>query len=644
MEQEYTILDTSLSLGEFQKALRTVEFIGFDIETSGLNFLSDRIRLAQFELGSKVFILDFDNYPDAQKNFKYVVSLIKDTNKTIISHNVKFELKFTLKSTGILLTKVFCTQLAQSIHLAGIARGKDKFPKLSTLVDEYCGVTLDKEIRLNFVTSPEITQEMYDYAVLDVKYLKEIMMLQKLEAVERGYPQVFDLEMELIPVVAQMEYDGVLVNWDVWYELALEAEKVVEEAKETITKIVFESTWDKAKEEITDGISAYEYYEIPIPKTQNSKKFRVDRTFLETLTSPEFILEELKTTWNVGSNAQKLRALQLCGVSVSNTKRSTLERITTHNILVTAMLDFNRANKIATTYGRNWEELIHPDTGRVHPTYNQMGAATGRWSSDNPNMQNIPKQERYRNCFLAREGYKILTCDFSQAEMRIMGAVSREQRIIEAYVKGEDIHAKTASGIYDLSLEEVTHDQRDKGKTVNFSIIYGTTAYGMSVKNEGLSEEEAEELLSKFFESHPSLDYFIQRAGNLVVEHLKSRTPFGRVRYFENKTTFKDYKQRKKWIARLKREGVNHIIQGCSADSLKIAMVSMFYNNPFGHENFRFLIQVHDEVVVEVREDITEEATKFLVSHMEQAEQQFLGEIPAVADCLPPLDYWSKGE
>lgn len=643
MQPSYILINDTRDIGEFQKDLAGVGFVGFDLETSGIDYFSDRIRLAQFKLGNKTYLLNFETCKDAKKYFKYLIELIDATQKTVIAHNAKFDLRFTLHNTDILLTKVFDTQLAEMVHTAGIARGRDKYPTLQKVVQEYCGVTLDKDIRKQFITSEIITEEMLTYSALDVKYLEEVMMLQMMLAENRKYVHVIELEMKLLPVVAKMEYDGVLLDWEAWKIIADEAEQEVAKLREFLTELVFKTTWEEASKEITDGVSAYEYYHIPVPTVKNSKVERVDLTFLESLTSPEFILEELKTVWNVGSIAQKKRALHLCGIPVANTQQKTLERYKGVP-LIDSLINFAKKNKTATTYGRNWEDYIHPVTGRIHPTFNQAGTATGRWSSDKPNMQNIPKEEKYRNCFLARPGYKLLTCDYSQAEMRFMGAVSKERRIIEAYVNGEDIHAKTASGIFGITLEEVTGKQRSRGKTVNFSIIYGTSAFGMAEKNEDISENEAEELLGGFFKAHPALSIFIQKAGDLVIEKLYSKTPFGRMRFFEELTTFKDYKARKRWVNRIKREGVNHIIQGGSADSLKIAMVDMFYSNPFGHENFRFLVQVHDEVVVEVREDLIAEAQEFLVTTMERAEQQFLGEIPAVADCSPPLDYWTKGE
>jgi DNA polymerase-1 len=222
----------------------------------------------------------------------------------------------------------------------------------------------------------------------------------------------------------------------------------------------------------------------------------------------------------------------------------------------------------------------------------------------------------------------------------VVGAISKEPEIINAYKKGEDIHAKTASIIFNKPIEEITDEERARGKTINFSILYGSTAYGIAQKNADISEQEAEELLSKFFAGYPKLARFVSKTSKKIYDERKSVTPMGRIRFFEDKILFGEG-ELNKFIAAMKREGFNHIIQGGSADSLKIAMVYAFNNSSYKHDDFRFLNAVHDEVVVEIREDLLDEAIPFLIDSMEKAEQIFLGDIPAKADYIV-ADYWAK--
>lgn len=644
MQKAYVIVETPVDVGNFQADLQKTKTVGYDIETTGLDPYLDRIRLAQFEVNNNIYILNLDD--GDLKYFKYFIELVEGSGRTVIAHNAKFEWKWTYHLTGIELNNIYCTQLAEMILTAGMSP-RIYFSKLKTLVKDYCGEVLDKDITKLFLTSEVITEEMYLYSALDVKFLKFIMDIQRADADDKGLADTFKLEMKLLPVVAHMEYDGVLLDWDAWTELYKESEATMNRVIVEISDEIFERTWDKVKSKIINGIDAYDMYDIALPTAQNSRTGKVDLTFLEGLTSEVFILKQLKAEFNIASHKQLLKALQLCdicvsdGTLISNTRAETLDSLEGNDTLIDKILEYRKAGKRFTTYGENWKEYIHPVTGRIHPQFNQVGTVTGRWSCERPNLQNIPQDKRYRHCFIARPDHKFLTADYSQAELRLIGAVSGEKNIIDAYKKGEDIHAKTASIIFGKALEDVTKRERDLGKKINFSILYGSTAWGIATKNKDISEDLAEELLAKFFEGYPILEKFIKNTGDTILKEGKSITPMGRVRYFPKKVVFDSDKQQRSYMARVKREGINHIIQGGSGDSLKMAMVKMYYTSPFSHDDFRFQLQVHDEVSLEIAKDIADVGSKFLINAMQEAGQVFLGDVPAEADYVIG-DRWEK--
>jgi DNA polymerase I-like protein with 3'-5' exonuclease and polymerase domains len=269
-------------------------------------------------------------------------------------------------------------------------------------------------------------------------------------------------------------------------------------------------------------------------------------------------------------------------------------------------------------------------SGRIHGSFDQQGTATGRFSSSDPNLQNIKADEEYRACFIARPNYKFFTADYSQIELRILAEVSREPLMIEAFQNGEDLHRLTASIIFDKSLKSVTPAERGRAKNVNFAVVYGTTEYGLRY-NFGWPLEVGREYLDKYFKRYKTLKNFIDVVGREVIARKYSTTQLGRRRYFTLPQKLTKYDIR--LINKVKRQGINHIIQGGSADMIKMFLCNLFYDNPFDDdiyhpELFRTLITVHDEVDGEFHEDIADDAEEFIKASMKSASEYFLKDVP----------------
>jgi DNA polymerase-1 len=302
-------------------------------------------------------------------------------------------------------------------------------------------------------------------------------------------------------------------------------------------------------------------------------------------------------------------------------------------------LNIREVNKQIDSYGTNVVELIHPVTGKIHTEYQTVGTQTGRFSSKNPNMQNVPTHGGYRECFLPEEDFVFIGVDYSQQEYRLAGAVSHDRRIIEAYKNGSDMHTATAQVLY--GRDEITKDERSRGKTVNFAILYGSTEFGLK-NNLNISVDEAKIIIKNFWEGYPQLDKFMQLAGKRILELGFSSTPMGRRRYNLPKPTFMNSYELDRWQSRVLREGKNHIIQGGGADILKLAMVQIDKRNPFGRY-LKICLQIHDELVVQAHKSVMKEAGLFVRDIMEEIEQKFLGDIPAKADGWDEFkEHWSK--
>jgi DNA polymerase-1 len=295
-------------------------------------------------------------------------------------------------------------------------------------------------------------------------------------------------------------------------------------------------------------------------------------------------------------------------------------------------LDYREQIKRYTTYGSSFLKDVHPVSKRIHTNFNQVGTATGRFSSNGPNLQNIPSLAEYRACFIADPDHYILSADYSQAELRLAGAITGEPEIITAYQQEIDIHTKTGSMLFKKELDNVSSNERDIGKSFNFARQYGSTPYGIHY-NFGLPLEFAFELEERYKRAMPILDAVKTKIEDEVISRGYSITLLGRKRYFDIFKAYKSSNSKKAYLDLLKtrREGFNHVIQGSSADILKLAMVSIFYNNPFG-DKLKLILTVHDELECLIHKSIKDVAENFVKKCMEEEEQKFLGEIPAKVD------------
>src|SRR5690606_6575221 len=286
--------------------------------------------------------------------------------------------------------------------------------------------------------------------------------------------------------------------------------------------------------------------------------------------------------------------------------------------IIQHILDYRGLAKLKSTYVDALPHQVEPNTGRVHTDYMQAVAATGRLTSNNPNLQNIPirteRGRQVRKAFVTRdENYVLLAADYSQIELRIIAALSQEDNMINAFKKGEDIHASTASKVFGVPLEEVTREQRSNAKTVNFGIIYGVSAFGLSNQTD-LSRSEAKELIDTYYETYPKLKSYIGKQVDFARDHGYVQTVLGRRRYL------KDINSRNAVVrGAAERNAVNAPIQGSAADIIKIAMIAIYNQLEAGNYKTKMLLQVHDELVFDVYKPELETIKTLVKTEMENA-------------------------
>ncbi len=427
------------------------------------------------------------------------------------------------------------------------------------------------------------------YAAADAALTRRLVDALRPELEERNVWPLFEqIEMPLVPVLADMEMAGVLL--DVPYLHALSRE---------LTHRLAE-----LEDEAYALSGGYGKFNLGSPKQLNDVLFG-------KLGLPTHGLR--KTTHGFSTDAATLEALR-----------------GTHPI-IEVILQWRALSKLKSTYVDALPALVHPQTGRVHTTFNQTGTVTGRLSSSNPNLQNIPirteEGRRVRRAFIVPRGWRLLAVDYSQVELRILAHYSRDEALIEAFRRGEDIHRATAAAVYKVPPEQVTYEQRSFAKSVNFGLMYGMGAFRLA-RDSGLTLAEAEAFITEYFEHFPGVRRYLDEAVRQAKERGYTETLLGRRRYFPE---FQQGNKRVGYQARQRaeREAINMPIQGTAADIIKIAMINLARALRKGGYDARMILQVHDELVLEVPADELMWVARLVVDVMENAFELI---VPLIAD------------
>ncbi len=429
---------------------------------------------------------------------------------------------------------------------------------------------------------------VYEYACEDADITYRLYKILKEELKNRGMAELFyDLEMPVMYVLMRMEQHGVKVDEALLKQLSDQlANKIAE-----LQKSIFE----KAGEEFN-------------------------------LNSPQqlgvILFDKLQIHKELG-----VRKPSRTKTGQYSTSEKTLERYVAHPV-VASIMEYRKLVKLKNTYIDALPKLIHPKTGKIHTSYNQTVTATGRLSSSNPNLQNIPIRtdlgKEIRRAFIpSKENYLILSADYSQIELRIMAHLSGDETMIENFKKNKDIHAATAALIFNIPVEEVTPDHRRKAKEINFGIIYGMTPYGLASRL-GISKEEAQEFIADYFATYPKVGEFMQKMIAFARKHHYVETMMHRRRYLpeilNSNQNIREFAE---------RTAINTPIQGSAADLIKKAMIDVQRYIEDHKIPASMLLQVHDELVFEVDKTVAQSFALKIKDLMEHAAEL---RVPLVVD------------
>jgi len=483
---------------------------------------------------------------------------------------------------------------------------------LNELTEKYCGVTLDKTLQRSFVYGKEPSPAQVEYAYQDIVHLETIMKKQLAEVARLNLWNTLEIEMNCVPAVAWMELSGANVDIPTLKEI----EATVRAQKDAVEETL--------KSELT--------YEQSDAKGKQMTLFGGVTKITPDLTSPKQLLEALhrKGLKNMaGTGKQEMSKYQGNSIITDLKIWKGSEKLLSG--FINPLLGYDRK-----TGKYEQSKFINPVTGRVHPSFNQVGARSGRFACNNPNLQQQPSRlKTWRHIYKAMPGNKIVSADYSQIELRIVGQLSGESAYIDAYTQGYDLHRRTASQMFNVPLDDVTDNQRFMAKAINFGLNYGLGALTLKENlkiaiDEDISEEEAQNMKATFQNMYPKVTKYLSAAGERSFQNGYVYTMAGRLCSSRDPgVETQDYT--------VKNRGKNLPIQGLCADMIKYAMGKLFLRlEPRG---VKLINMVHDELVLECKAEEAEEVGNILKEEMEIAGRMYLSALPCVAEVTID-NYW----
>lgn len=583
----YQLVDNQEKRKILISELEKISSFCFDTETTSLNELDAKVLGVSFsfEKGKAFYVNMPDNFEETKKILNEFKPIFNSDKIEKVAQNLKYDLKVLLKYGIKIAGPQFDTMLA---HYLVNPDGRHSMDVLAEKYLNYKPISITSLIgkkgknQLSF--SDVQIEKAKEYACEDAditfqlkqKIYKELMDKQLAHLMVR-------LEMPLVPVLSDVEMEGIRVDDKFLNDYSIELERMSNE----IEKSIYEMS----------GV-----------------------TF--NIASPKQLGEVLFDHMKIDAKAKKTKTGQY------KTDEATLEKLSAENQVVSDILNYRKINKLRSTYVDALPKLIHPKTGRVHTHFSQAVAATGRLSSTNPNLQNIPIRtdlgKEIRKAFVPRdENHTLLAVDYSQIELRIVASIAEDKGMIEAFNDNMDIHTATASKVFGVALKDVTKDQRYKAKSVNFGLIYGQGAFGLA-QNLKISRTEARELIDAYFEQFSGVKKYMEDTINFCRENGYVKTIMGRKRFIPDINS-----NNQTVVGFAERNAINAPIQGSAADMIKLAMINIHRRLMNMQTGAKMILQVHDELLFDVPKKELDNIQKIIKHEMEIAMPL---KVPVVAE------------
>lgn len=568
---QYQLINTDKEWQKFINDLQQQKIFCLDTETTDLDTRRARLLGVSFcwQAGTAYYV----NFGDHPQWLKEVSKILADEQIKKVGHNLKYDMQI-LELAGAPVKGLFFDTLIAAYLLFPPARSL----KLDDLVFSELGHKMQpitdligprgkKQINMADVDLAKITY----YSAEDADYSWRLYEKLKKDLIDGPLAKLFkEMEMPLITVLSNMELTGIMVDQKFYSELSKQFAKKITDLEKNIYQLA-------------------------------GREFNV----ASPLQLKKVLFEDLKIS---------VKGLKKTKTGVS-TAAGELEKMRGLHPIIDYIEDFREYSKLKNTYLDALPELIDPQSGRVHTSFNQAVTATGRLSSSDPNLQNIPIRtelgRQLRSGFIARSGFKLLSADYSQIELRVVASLAPDEKMLVSFQKKEDIHTRTAAEIFKVPMEQVSFEQRRQAKEVNFGIIYGLGSLGLSQRT-GISRPEAKEFIEKYLGLYNGIQKYLEKTKQQAHELGYVETLFGRRRYLPDINSHISYIQ-----AGAERMAINMPIQGTAADLMKMAMLAVAKELSAVSKDSKMLLQVHDELVIEVPEKDVEIVAKFLKEAME---------------------------
>lgn len=587
IDYDYQLVDTEEKMNELCGKIFTSSAVSVDTETTSTDAMKAELVGLSFSIEeNKAFYVPIPSERDeALKIVNIFKGVYESPDLMKIGQNIKYDI-IVLANYGVKFNgPIFDTMIAHYVLQPELRHNMDYMAEVylnykTIHIDELIGPKGKGQKNMRSLSPSEV----YKYASEDADVTLKLKNIFEVELKKNGLYSLFEeIEMPLVPVLARMEMNGVRVDT----ESLAETSRQFAERMSTIEKEIHEMA----------GMD----FNISSPKQVG-----------------EVLFDKLK----IVDKAKKTKTGQYV------TSEDVLQNLKSRHPIVEKILDYRGYKKLLSTYVDSLPQLINPKTGHIHTSYNQAVTSTGRLSSSDPNLQNIPIRDEngkeVRKAFIPDEGCEFFSADYSQIELRIMAHLSQDENMIEAFTQGYDIHAATAAKIYKIPIEEVTADQRRKAKTANFGIIYGITVFGLAERME-VSRAEAKELIDGYFATYPKVREYMDRSIQMARERGYTETMFSR------RCMLPDINSHNAVVrGYAERNAINTPIQGSAADIIKIAMVRIDRRMQAENMRSKMILQVHDELNFSVFPEEKERLQKMVVEEMESACQM---SVPLIADC-----------
>ena len=587
LDVDYQLIDTEEKRREIIQKLLTSEILSIDTETTGTDPMSAELVGVSFsDAENRAYYVPIPaEREEALRIVNELRPLYENKQSLKVGQNIKYDM-IILQNYGVQVQgKLFDTMLAHYVLQPELRHNMDYLAEIylhyqTIHIDELIGPRGKNQKNMRDLPPEDI----YRYACEDADVtLKLKNVLEKELKKQAAEPLFYEIEMPLVPVLANIESNGVRIDTEALEQSSRHFTARLQEIEKEIYQLAGEPF---------------------------------------NIASPKQVGEVLFDRLHIMEKAKKTKTGQYV------TSEEVLESLRSKHEVIGKILDYRGLKKLLSTYIDALPQLINPRTGHIHTSFNQAVTSTGRLSSSNPNLQNIPIRDEdgkeIRKAFIPEDGCEFFSADYSQIELRIMAHLSQDPNMIEAFCSGHDIHAATAAKIYKVGIEEVTADMRRKAKTANFGIIYGISVFGLAERM-NVSRQEAKELIDGYFETYPQVKAYMDKSIQVARENGYVETIFHRKRFLP------DINSRNAVVrGYAERNAINAPIQGSAADIIKVAMAHIYERFQSNNLKAKMILQVHDELNFSVPEAEKDIVQQIVIEEMEKAYPML---VPLKADC-----------